>query len=395
MVGLREPLDVGLYVHVAFCQSKCFYCDFNTYAGQNHLIGRYVDALVCEIERLPQDVPGHETQPIQEYGIGSIFLGGGTPSLLTPRQIAAILDAPRARLVNPAAEITIEANPDDPTVDYLREIRDLGVNRLSFGVQSFDDAMLRRLGRRHDAQTAIRAVERARAAGFDNVSIDLMFALPDQTLEDWTNTLERAIALAPDHLSLYNLTVEPDTAFGAWAAAGTLTVPDDDSAADMYEAAIDRLGSAGYAHYEISNWSRVDSRRDLRAQHNLRYWRNQPYLGVGAGAHSFFCGYRYSDLRSPLGYIKTVSAGKTPVVDAEPISPELERGETMLLGLRLAEGIDAGAFRERFGHTPDELYGPILAELRDAGLIEQYANLVRLTRRGKLLGNEVFYRFLP
>lgn len=282
---------------MAFCKTKCFYCDFNTYAGLGHLVDDYVNALVTEIRGQPAPLP--DSNPATPFEIGSIFFGGGTPSLLTPAQIGRVIDAAREWDVVPGAEITIEANPDDPTVDYLRAIRESGVNRLSFGVQSFDDAMLRKLGRRHGGAKAIEAFGFARQAGFDNVSIDLMFALPGQTLDQWKETLARAIALEPDHLSLYNLTVEAGTPFGDWAARGKLTVPDDDAAADMYELAIDCLAEAGYRYYEISNWARVDSSRDFRAQHNLRYWRNQPYFGIGAGAHSSFAKHRYANVLAP------------------------------------------------------------------------------------------------
>ena len=348
---------------------------------------------MTEIRRLPPDIP--EGGASNSFRIGSIFLGGGTPSLLASVQIGRILDCARDWEVTPEAEITIEANPDDPSIDYLRAIRESGVNRLSFGVQSFDDTLLRRLGRRHDGAKAIAAYHLARQAGFDNVSIDLMFALPGQTLRLWEETVSRAIALEPDHLSLYNLTVEDGTPFGDWAAAGRLSVPDDDAAADMYELAMDRLGAAGYRHYEISNWARLDGDRDLRAQHNLRYWRNQPYFGVGAGAHSSYAGHRYANLLAPLEYIARLNNGLSTVDTIERIGPDLEMGETMLLGLRLDEGIDVALFQKRFERKPEVVYGDVFAELREFGLLADECDPLRLTRRGRLLGNEVFYRFLP
>jgi len=267
------------------------------------------------------------------------------------------------------------------------------VNRLSLGVQSFDNRMLRRLGRRHDSATAVRAFWQAREAGFDNLSIDLMFGLPEQSLEHWCDTLDRALVLTPDHLSLYNLTIESSTPFGTWAEAGRLTVPDDDAAADMYQAAIDRLGAAGYRQYEISNWARHD-RFDYRAQHNLRYWRNQPYFGVGAGAHSSFDGYRYANLLAPREYLKRVEMGESPVDSVEEIDRALAMAETMILGLRLDEGVDVDGFHERFGCAPDDVFRSQLAELVDADLIVAEGRTIRLTLRGRFLGNEVFCRFL-
>jgi oxygen-independent coproporphyrinogen-3 oxidase len=386
-------IEVGLYVHVAFCRTKCHYCDFNTYAGLGHLVDDYVDSLVREITTLPPGLPA--PTPPATFTIGSIFLGGGTPSLLSVEQVERIVEASHNWQVDPTAEVTLEVNPDDPTVEYLRGLRRIGVNRLSFGVQSFNDDMLNRLGRRHDAQTARDAYDRARQAGFDNVSLDLMFALPGQSLSDWLATLDEAIALAPDHLSAYNLTIEEGTPFGAWAAAGRLTVPNDDQAADMYEAAIDRLGQSGYRQYEISNWARTDPDRDLRAHHNLRYWRNQPYFGVGAGAHSSFARYRYANQRSPATYISCTRKGHPTLIDAEYVGTDLEMSETMILGLRLTEGIDRLAFCHRFGRLPEEVYGPLIAEFREGGLLTEDGGRLALTYRGRMVGNEVFYRFLP
>lgn len=387
-----DGVEVGLYVHVPFCRSICYYCDFNTYAGLDALIPRYVTALADEIAALPAALAGAPPVPAVPLRVGSIFFGGGTPSLLAPEQVARVLDAARRWPAAEDAEISLEANPGDLSVERLRSLREVGVNRLSMGVQSFDDAMLRRLGRRHDSATAVAAFQDARAAGFDNVSIDLMFALPGQTLAHWEATLDRALALAPEHLSLYNLTIEDGTPFGKWAAAGKLRVPDDDLAADLYQAAFDRMGAAGYQHYEISNWARAASRR---AQHNLRYWRNQPYFGVGAGAHSSFGGYRYADCRKPADYVARVTRGESPVESVEKIDRALELGETMMLGLRLAEGVGIDDFRQRFGCTPDQVFGPVLAELTEYGLLTTRDGRIYLTHRGRFLGNDVFCRFLP
>lgn len=390
-----EPVvDVGLYVHVAFCTSICYYCDFNTYAGLGALIPSYVTALANEIATLPTMLPGRPAAPSPPFRIGSIFFGGGTPSLLSPSQVETILHAAQRWPVAADAEVTLEANPGDLSLNHLRALRSLGINRLSLGVQSFDDLMLRRLGRRHDAATAVRAVAQARQAGFENVSLDLMFALPGQSLEHWEATLARACELEPEHLSLYNLTIEPGTPFARWVEKGKLSVPDEDVAADMYQAAIDRLASAGYDHYEISNWARSTDGRDWRAQHNLRYWRNQPYFGVGAGAHSSWQGYRYSNVRAPAAYVARVQAGESPVDSVEMISRSLAMGETMMLGLRLAEGIKVASFQARFGVMPDDAFGATLAELQALGLIMRENGAIRLTERGRFLGNEVFGRFV-
>lgn len=389
----RSEVEVGLYVHVAFCKSICYYCDFNTYAGLGSLIPRYVDALAKEIVGLPAPLPGAPVFSSGPFRIGSVFFGGGTPSLLSPAQVTAVLASARRWPLVEDAEITLEANPGDLSLDHLGALRDAGVNRLSLGVQSFDDRMLRRLGRRHDSATAVHAFWQAREAGFDNLSVDLMFGLPGQSLEHWCDTLDRALVLKPDHLSLYNLTIESGTPFGTWAEAGKLTVPDDDAAADMYQAAIDRLGAEGYRQYEISNWARLD-RFDYRAQHNLRYWRNQPYFGVGAGAHSSFDGYRYANVRAPREYLMRVETGESPVNSVEKIDRDLAMAETMMLGLRLDEGVDVDGFLDRFGCAPGDVFPTQLIELTDLGLITTGGRKICLTLRGRFLGNEVFCRFL-
>lgn len=371
--------SIALYIHFPFCLSICPYCDFDRQATGFDRIDVYLDAVKQELQCCPRE------------RVHSIFFGGGTPSLLAPEQLAAVLDAARQWPVAPGAEITIEANPDDRGLDYYQAIREAGVNRLSLGVQSFDDAMLHRLGRRHDAAAAVDAARLARAAGFDNLSLDLMFALPGQTLEQWGETVDRALELETEHLSLYNLTIEPDTPFATWHAAGKLVVPDDDAAADMYQLAIERLGRAGYEHYEISNWAKPS----YPARHNLRYWRNQPYFGVGAGAHSCFAGHRYANVLAPARYISQTRFGETAVDMIEPIGRELEMGETMMLGLRLAEGVALDRFRQRFGVGLEDVYGGTLAELVELGLLRIDDRRVCLTERGRFLGNEVFCRFLP
>ncbi len=381
----RGSTDVGLYLHVAFCRRICHYCDFNTYVGKDSLLPRYVAALRCELERLPSDV--HAT---------SLFFGGGTPSMLSPAQVADRVGAARDLRGLPAtAEVTLEANPCDLTLAYLVALRAAGVNRLSVGIQSFDDRLLRRLGRRHDARQALDSVALARAAGFDNLSLDLMYALPGQDVDHWRETLDVAIGRAPDHLSLYCLTLEEGTPFAKWHREGKLVVPDDDAAADMYDLARDMLAERGFAHYEISNFARRDPARDFRGQHNLVYWRNRPYFGLGAGAHSFFGGRRFANVLLPAEYLRRVESGESPVGESEEISPALVRAETVILGLRLAEGVGRREFAARFGEELSDLYGPTIDELAALGLVDLTEDALRLTRRGQPLGNEVFERFLP
>lgn len=385
ILSAQSGADVGLYLHVAFCRRICHYCDFNTYVGQDSLLPRYVSALRRDLERLPSDVRA-----------ASLFFGGGTPSMLSPAQVTDLVAAARDQRGLPAsAEVTLEANPCDLTLEYLVALRAAGVNRLSVGIQSFDDRLLRRLGRRHDARQALDSVALARAAGFDNLSLDLMYALPGQDLDHWRETLDVALGLAPDHLSLYCLTVEEGTPFAKWRREGKLAVPDDDAAADMYDLSRDALAGRGFAHYEISNFARRDPARDFRGQHNLIYWRNRPYFGLGAGAHSSFGGRRFANVLLPAEYLRRVEAGESPVGESEEISPALERAETIILGLRLAEGVGRREYRERFGEELTDLYGPTIAELAALGLVELAEDALRLTARGQPLGNEVFERFLP
>jgi oxygen-independent coproporphyrinogen-3 oxidase len=314
------------------------------------------------------------------------------------------------------AEITLEANPGTLDGDKLRALHSLGINRLSLGVQAFDDTALRRLNRGHTVADAIETFDLARRTGFDNLNIDLIYGLPLQTLDEWRATVGRALALAPEHLSLYALTVEEGTGLAHQIGRGKYPAPDDDLAADMYELAEELLEGAGYEHYEISNWARRvgANASPLRSRHNLTYWHNEPYLGFGAGAHSCRDARRYWNVRSPIEYIQRVERGEGVIAGGEEISRELEMSETMILGLRLAEGIDFDAFLERYGEDAREKYAGQLREVQELGLIEilrpkrslrnipeqseetgRFGFGIRLTPRGRLLSNEVFWRLLP
>lgn len=372
----------ALYLHLPFCRAKCSYCDFNSYAGQDALYADYASALAREIE---QAGPA---------ALDTVYLGGGTPSVLPFPLIARILAAVnRSFVVQPEAEITMEANPGTVDRAFLSQLRGLGINRLSLGVQSLDAEELRLLGRIHSAQDALDAFRSARQAGFDNINLDLIFGLPGQRPATWQSNLEHALALEPDHLSLYALSVESGTPLARAIGSGALAAPDPDRAADLYEAARERLESDGFAHYEISNWARDGQ---YACRHNLTYWRNQPYLGLGAGAHSWAGGWRRSNVALPQEYVERMQTGRSPVASQEAISLTLEMTETMMMGLRLVqEGVSFERFRQRFGLSLRHRYGDPLADLRAWDLIEMDEERVRLTRRGQLLGNQVFLRFLP
>jgi len=398
--GLRSTPAGGLalYVHIPFCKTRCPYCDFNTCAGIEALVPGYVEALSTEITawgRLLGRPPAK-----------TLFFGGGTPSCLPTREIADLCRTAREAFDVPGdAEITLEANPGDCGHEKLSGYLDIGINRLSVGVQSFDDAALKTLGRRHNSAEAGRAIRVARDAGFKNVSLDLIFGLPSQSLNQWRASLESALAYGPEHLSLYGLTLEPGTPMEKWVREGRVPEPDPDLAADMYEMAEDTLAESGFRHYEISNWSRPQ----YECRHNLAYWRTEPYLGAGAGAHSFLAGRRFANVSPPQAYVERLLPTRTPDGAADPVTAMLEAGgvenveeatpeslmaDTVMMGLRLNTGVRDAAFRARFGVALDAVFRPVIDEMSSAGLLEAGPGGVRLTRRGRLLGNEVFARFV-
>ena len=385
------PEPIALYLHIPFCTAKCGYCDFNSYAGHEHMIPSYADTLVKDAALWCDAVGGRAVE--------TVFFGGGTPSLNPPEEMAKILDGMRATFrIAPDAEIALEANPGSITTEYLSALRDIGFNRLSIGVQSFDDEELVALDRIHTAADARAGFAAARDAGFDNINVDLIYGLPEQPLAAWQRNLEQALALAPEHLSLYALTIEDNTPLARDVARGRVPAPDPDMQAEHYEWTQDRLASAGYEHYEISNWARPGR----RCKHNLVYWQNREYLGLGAGAHSYLNGVRFSAVLLPNRYAElvdeTVAAGDggmRHVIGAENITPELAMSDTMILGLRLLDGIDARAFARRHGQELRDVYGAVLDEFAGYGLVESTATHVRLTPRGRLLSNELFQRLLP
>ena len=374
--------EVGVYIHVPFCVHKCGYCDFVSYAGVGGRAPDYVRAVCAEIERSPDR--GTEA--------ATVYFGGGTPTFLDAQALATVLETVhRVFRVAPCAEITLEANPTSIETAKLRALRSAGFNRVSIGVQAFDDRMLRSLERAHTMADALRAVPAARAAGFENVSIDLMFGLPGQSASDWDNTLSQALALCAEHLSLYALTVEEGTPFAEYAAAGRLARPDDDAEAAMFERAIERLTAAGYEHYEISNFALPER----RARHNVTYWHNRDYLGFGPGAASYRGGRRWLNEAGLERYITAALAGEPVAGDGEELAPEAAVGETLMLGLRMLEGVDTDAIQRRFGVDPLEYYAEEIARLVARGLLVKDKRRLRLTPLGVRLANDVFVEMLP
>lgn len=389
MIVAPLPTDapLGIYIHIPFCAHICPYCDFTTYAGKQKLIPRYVDSLCLEIERSSHVAAARRAT--------TVFIGGGTPSLLSAGQMSRILDSCRnAFELDSDAEISVECNPNGLTADLLAGFRAAGVNRLSIGAQTLDRRGLRTLGRHHEASDVLNALAAARSAGFSNVSFDLIFGWPGQTLDSWQADLDRLLrhADAPDHLSLYSLIVEPGTPFADAAARGILQIPDDDAAADLYEAAIATLSTAGWTHYEVANWSRTP---ELHSRHNAVYWQYGDYLGLGAGAHGHLSPRRTVNHLLPETYCEAIERGESGVSRSDEIDGRSRRGETMMLGLRLLQdGVDADAFEHRHGTSLKSAFGDTIEELKTIGMMVPTSTGIRLSERGLMLANDVVARFL-
>lgn len=398
-----------LYIHIPFCHQRCSYCDFNTYANMEDRIVAYVEALCAELAMLAEEYqarvsassPPPERRETELTGASirpTIFFGGGTPSLLTVAQLERILAAAHKLVPLDGAEITLEANPgsvlgaDTDALTYFKGLRAIGVNRLSMGVQSLHDPTLRILGRTHTAAEARTCFEQARRAGFDNINLDFIFGLPGQTVAQWQADLAEIITWGTDHFALYSLILEERTPLYAQVLRGQVHVPDDDATAEMYEAALVQFAAAGYTQYEISNWAR-NGTHDA-CHHNLAYWFNSDYLAAGAGAHGHVYPQRYADILGIDDYVAAVRAGRRPVAEITDLTPHDLSAETMFMGLRLNAGVRRAHFRERCGVEMDEVYGSTLTELTTLGLLECDETAVRLTPRGRMLGNQVFERFV-
>lgn len=382
----------SLYLHIPFCAHRCSYCDFNTYTTLFDLVQPYAEALCAEMRQVA-DAAG-EPLPVH-----TIFFGGGTPSLMPVDAMKLILETAASVFdLHPQAEITMEANPGTVDEAYLAAMRQLGVNRLSFGVQSAIGQELALLERTHDFETAVTAVQTARHAGFDNLNLDLIYGVPGQTLESWRQSVEAVLALQPEHLSLYCLTIEPGTPMQRWLRNGRIQPPDPDLAADQYTLAQQLLAEKGYVHYEISNWAKPGH----ACEHNLTYWRNKPYLGLGAGAHGSAANVRYEIVKQPRVYIRRVQAGgevvfpcSTAVARAHTVSREEAISDTIITQLRLLEeGLDLTAFAQRFGRSFAAMFPNELEQLTTLGLLKVQDDRLLLTENGRFLSNQVFYRFV-
>lgn len=398
-------MTAGVYLHIPFCKSRCSYCDFATDVWRSvEAVERYVDAICREVKgRNPNGSEGVEnakrgvrnaaTEDSLSTGrvsatIDTIYFGGGTPSLLSPKQVEQILAAVFDRFdVSATAEISMEMNPATVTVDTLRLFRDLGINRASFGVQTFNDRDLKLLARGHDAQDARNTFKMLRTAGFNNVSFDLIAGLPGQTFHDWSRNLDEAITMQPEHISLYLLEIHEGTPLATQISSERRPLPDEDLAAKMYELMLDRLSASGYEQYEISNFAKPD----MHSHHNIKYWLLDPVYGFGVSAHSFDGSDRYANERDTAKYVQLMNEANPPEVFRETIDAV---SEFIFLGLRLTKGIRISEFYCKFGTDFISTYSTEIERLSEAGLVELSNDHFRLTRKGMLFSNNVFAEFV-
>ena len=374
----------SVYLHIPFCAKMCHYCDFATYTVKEQPVNEYLDALEKEMEFTLANETADEVE--------TIFVGGGTPTILNPKQMERFLAAVWRHFPNRKAnlEFTMEANPGTVDREKLTVMRAGGVNRLSFGAQSFDNHLLQLIGRDHNASTVLHSIEDARHVGFDNISLDLMFGLPNQTVEILNDTLDVALDLGVQHFSAYALKVEENTLFHTLQRKGKLSLPADDDEYEMYQLIRERMAVSGYEQYEISNFSLPG----YESRHNKTYWLNEPYYGFGVGAHGFTNGIRYANMRGVKPYIGAIGEQRLPRVDQYEVSLTEDMENMMILGLRLNEGVSYSRYEDRFGVSMMSVYGKQIKDLQEKGLLKHDDRTVRLTERGLLLGNEVFAEFL-
>jgi len=390
-----EMQNLSLYFHIPFCRRRCGYCDFNTFAGMNQYISDYVNVLCREVESVFTTAP-------DQFVVHSVFFGGGTPSLLSTGHFEKILDITRkqVRLSNDV-ELTLEANPETVTKQSIADLFTLGFNRISFGMQSASKRDLKILDRQHDFKSILNALQWSRQAGFRHLNLDLIFGIPGQDVESWQRTLKTALELGVDHFSLYSLTLEDGTRLKKWVDRGILEGVDDDLVADMYALAIDLMENSGYIQYEISNFARGAT---SVSRHNLQYWRYLPYLGFGAGAHGFYGNTRTENVSLIPEYLQSIQNHERRNFPASPATKNVIRlskweriQENLMVSLRLTqEGVSIMDLNEQYQIQINDLFGPQISRLVRLGLLEYFAKgeRMRLTRRGRFLGNRVFLEFI-
>lgn len=375
----------GVYIHIPFCHQICNYCDFNKFYFKNQPVDEYIEMLGKEMELATKKYPESFKQ------IETIFLGGGTPTALSPQQIERLLELIRTYIsMESVTEFTSEANPDELSEAKMQALFDGGVNRLSMGVQSFDQELLKKIGRTHSNNHVYETIALAKKVGFSNISLDLMYGLPGQTMAQWKDTLEKAFALDLPHYSAYSLIVEPKTIFYNQYTKGKLHLPTEDLEADMYDVLMNQMEAHGLQQYEISNFAQSG----FSSKHNKIYWENDEYAGFGAGAHGYLAGVRYSNHGPLKKYMDTVNVGELPIVYEHVVTENEKREEQMFLGLRKAEGITHTIYEEKFKEPMDRHYLHVIERLVSEGLLEHDTIGIRLSRKGRFVGNEVFQQFL-
>ncbi|OLN23533.1 coproporphyrinogen III oxidase [Domibacillus antri] len=368
------------YIHIPFCHHICHYCDFNKVFMKNQPVEQYLQSLDKEMSMADKS-----------SGYKSIFVGGGTPTSLDETQLHYFVESISRNLpLAPGAEYTFEANPGDLTPAKMRILKESGVNRLSIGVQSFNDHHLKKIGRTHTKEDVLQTVRSAEKAGFDNLSIDLIYGLPEQTVEDAVDSTRQALALGLPHYSAYSLIIEPKTVFYNLMSKGKLPLPKEEAEAEMYEAVMEQMAAAGLEQYEISNFARPG----FESIHNLTYWNNDEYYGFGAGAHGYVHGVRYANFGPLKKYMEPLKAGEWPRISSQETSRQERMEEEMFLGLRKMAGVSISAFQEKYEKNPLVLFKEAIGLLTERGLLEVKNDVIRLTHKGKFLGNEVFQSFL-
>lgn len=372
------------YIHIPFCEHICHYCDFNKFFIKTQPVDEYLAALEKEMQ--------HTIEQKGEQELKTIFIGGGTPTSLTVSQLDKLMNSIH-RVLKPTKnmiEFAVEANPDELSLEKLHVLKEAGVNRLSFGVQTFEDDLLKKIGRVHQKKDVLTSFERARAVGFDNISLDLMFGLPHQEKHHVMNSLETAFSLGAEHYSVYSLIVEPKTVFYNLMQKGKLHLPPQEREAEMYELVMDEMERHGLKQYEISNYAKPG----FESQHNLTYWSNEDYFGFGAGAHGYVDGVRNVNAGPVKHYLELIDQTGFPYKETHQVTKAEQIEEEMFLGLRKIEGVKSADFQAKYGTAPEALFPTVLEELEEKGLIVKDDIGIRLTRKGKLLGNEVFQAFL-
>ncbi|TFD92343.1 radical SAM family heme chaperone HemW [Jeotgalibacillus sp. R-1-5s-1] len=374
-------MSSSIYIHIPFCHHICHYCDFNKVFMKGQPVEKYIDMLIREFSMKTNE--GHRVK--------TVFVGGGTPTALTAAQLEQLCEGiSRHFQLEEGAEYTFEANPGDLTPDKIQVLKNHGVNRLSFGVQSFNDRLLERIGRGHRSSDVYRSIEDAQKAGITNLSVDLIYALPDQTLEDFEDTLKKAIELDLPHYSGYSLIVEPKTVFYNLMRKGKLPLPGEDAEAAMYELLMKQMEAAGRNQYEISNFALPG----FESEHNKVYWKNESYFGLGAGAHGYVDGVRYSNIGPVNKYIQSVEEAKEPVLHSAAVTLAEKMEEELFLGLRMSEGVSGDTFLQKYGKEMDQVFRGPIQEMTKRNLLQYDQNRLKLTKEGRFLGNEVFQAFL-